>query len=52
MVSYAPAKCRRSVAYYCSSPSKADPRGVARMPLQTKKNRESFEDIHFPHSGY
>ena len=39
MVSHAPAKCRRSVAYYCSSPSKVDPSGVVRMPQPNQKKR-------------
>jgi hypothetical protein len=39
MVSHASAKCRRSVAYYCSSPSKVDPSSVARMPQPNQKER-------------
>src|SRR5437016_1556611 len=45
---HAPAKCQRSVAYYCSSPSKVDPSGVARMPRPTKKNGEVFRRHTFP----
>src|ERR1700730_6726547 len=39
MVSHASAKCRRSVASYCSSPSKVDPSGVARMPQPNQRER-------------
>ena len=39
MVSHASAKCRRSVAYYCSLPSKVDPSGVARMPQPNQRER-------------
>jgi hypothetical protein len=48
MVSHAPAKCRRAVAYYCSSPSKVDPSGVARMPQPNQKDGEVFRRHTFP----
>ena len=45
MVSHAPAKCRRAVAYYCSSPSKVDPSGVAPMPQANQTRRKMIECI-------
>ena len=47
MVSHAPAKCR-SIAYNCSSPSKADPSGVARLPQPNQKDGEVFRRHTFP----